>query len=112
MRPDEADEHVLQIAGHELAISSPGKVFFPERGETKLDLVRYYLAVASPLLRAVGGRPALMQRFPEGAGGGSFFQKRVPKNAPEWLETTIVTTRTGPRLAPSSSPTWPTSSGP
>jgi DNA ligase D len=95
VRPDEADEHVLEVAGHELSISSPGKVFFSERGETKLDLARYYLAVEGPLLRAVGGRPALMQRFPEGADGSSFFQKRVPKNAPEWLETTIVTTPNG-----------------
>src|SRR5262249_49803892 len=65
------------------------------RGETKLDLVRYYAAVAEPLLRAMGGRPVLMQRFPQGAGGSSFFQKRVPENAPEWLETTPV--RTGKR---------------
>src|SRR3712207_6859205 len=54
-----------------------------ERGETKLDLVRYYLAVETPLLRALGGRPVLLERYPEGAGGPSFFQKRVPKNRSE-----------------------------
>jgi DNA ligase D len=89
------EEHVLDVAGHELALTSPGKVFFSERGETKLDLVRYYLAVAEPLLSATGGRPTLMQRFPHGAEGSSFFQKRVPETAPEWLQTTIVSTPNG-----------------
>ena len=89
------DEYVLEIAGRGITVTSPAKVFFPERGETKLDLVRYYLAVAEPFLRAAGGRPTLMQRFPNGAQGSSFFQKRVPKDAPEWLETTIVTTPNG-----------------
>src|ERR671917_151387 len=87
--------HVLEIAGREVALSSPGKVFFGERGETKLDLVEYYLRVADPLLRTMGGRPVLMQRFPDGAGGPSFFQKRVPKNAPPWLQTTTVQTVNG-----------------
>ena len=90
-----ADEYVLDVAGRDLAITSPEKVFFSERGETKLDLLRYYLAVEEPLLRAVGGRPTLMQRFPHGAGGRSFFQKRVPDTAPEWLQTTIVSTPNG-----------------
>jgi DNA ligase D len=90
-----AGEHVLDVAGRELAVSNPDKVFFSERGEMKLDLVRYYLAVEEPLLRAAGGRPTLMQRFPNGAEGSSFFQKRVPENAPEWLETTIVSTPNG-----------------
>jgi DNA ligase D len=90
-----AEEHVLDVAGREITITSPGKVFFSERGETKLDVVRYYLAVAEPLMRAVGGRPTLMQRFPNGAEGSSFFQKRVPETAPEWLQTTIVSTPNG-----------------
>jgi DNA ligase D len=90
-----SDDVVLDVAGRELAITSPDKVFFSERGETKLDLVRYYLAVAEPLLAVVGGRPTLMQRFPHGAEGSSFFQKRVPDSAPEWLETTIVSTPNG-----------------
>ena len=79
------DARVLELAGREVRITSPGKVLFGERGETKLDLVRYYAAVAEPLMRAMGGRPVLMQRFPQGAGGPSFFQKRVPASAPEWL---------------------------
>src|SRR5438067_5259483 len=79
---------------HEL-ITHPDKVFFAERGETKGDLAEHYLRVAEPLLRAMGGRPVLLQRFPDGASGPSFFQKRVPKNAPEWLQTTIVSTPNG-----------------
>jgi DNA ligase D len=90
-----AEESVLDVAGRELTITSPGKVLFSERGDTKLDVVEYYLAVAEPFMRAAGGRPTLMQRFPHGAEGKSFFQKRVPDTAPDWLETTIVTTPNG-----------------
>jgi DNA ligase D len=86
---------MLDIAGRRITVTSPTKVFFPERGETKLDLVQYYLSVAEPLMRAAGGRPTLMQRFPQGAQGDSFFQKRVPESAPEWLQTTIVSTPNG-----------------
>jgi DNA ligase D len=76
-------------------ITHPDKVLFPERGETKADLAEHYLRVAGPLMRTMGGRPVLLQRFPEGAGGPSFFQKRVPKNAPDWLQTTTVSTPNG-----------------
>jgi DNA ligase D len=86
---------IVEAAGREMRITSPHKVFFPQRGETKLDLVRYYLAVEGPLMAAMRGRPTLMQRFPSGAGGQSFFQKRVPDNAPDWLETTVVRTVNG-----------------
>ena len=89
------DEDVLEIDGHEVPVSHPDKVFFAERGETKLDLVRFYQAVSEPLLAALGGRPVLLQRFPSGAGGSSFFQKRVPDTRPDWLETTIVSTPNG-----------------
>ena len=89
------DAEVLELAGREVRITSPGKVLFPERGETKLDLVRYYASIEEPLMRAMGGRPVLMQRFPHGATGSSFFQKRVPDNAPDWLQTTIVQTVNG-----------------
>ena len=85
----------VEASGREVPITTPGKVFFPERGETKLDLVRYYQAVEEPLLRAMGGRPVLLQRFPNGVSGSSFFQKRVPESRPEWLETTIVSTPNG-----------------
>lgn len=85
----------LEVDGHTLRITSPDKVFFPERGETKLDLVRYYQAVAQPLSRTMLGRPTLLQRFPDGAGGKSFFQKRVPNGAPDWLTTMVVSTPNG-----------------
>ena len=86
---------MVEVAGRSVPVTSPEKVFFSERGATKIDLVRYYLAVGEPLMRAVGGRPTLMQRFPSGAEGSSFFQKRVPESAPDWLETTIVSTPNG-----------------
>ena len=86
---------VVEAAGHEVPITNPGKVFFAEKKATKLDLVRYYQAVEEPLLRAMGDRPVLLQRFPNGAGGSSFFQKRVPDSRPDWLETTIVSTPNG-----------------
>jgi DNA ligase D len=90
-----ADETLVELDGREVRITSPGKVFFPERGETKLDLVRYYEAVREPLMATMGGRPVLLQRYPEGAGGSSFFQKRVPKDPPDWLQTTVVSTPNG-----------------
>jgi DNA ligase D len=76
-------------------ITHADKVLFPQRGETKGDLAHYYLRVAEPLMTAMGGRPVLLQRFPEGAGGPSFFQKRIPSSAPEWLQTTTVSTPNG-----------------
>jgi DNA ligase D len=85
----------LDVAGHELEISSPEKVYFPQHGQTKLDLIEYYLAIEAPLMRAIGGRPTLMQRFPNGVNGNSFFQKRVPENIPDWLDTTVVSTPNG-----------------
>jgi DNA ligase D len=88
-------EQVIAIDGHEVTITSPEKVFFSERGETKLDLVNFYVSISDKLMRATRGRPLLLQRFPDGAEGSSFFQKRVPKNAPEWLQTTTVSTVNG-----------------
>ncbi len=81
------DTEVLEIAGREVAISNPGKVFFPKTGHTKLDLVRYYLAVAEGAVRGVNGRPMALKRFVEGAGGEAFFQKRAPANTPDWVDT-------------------------
>lgn len=96
MAAKKGDVEVLEVDGHEVNISSPGKVMFPERGETKLDLARYYLAVREPLLAALGGRPVLLQRFPDGATGESFFQKRVaPTKAAPWITTTVVATPNG-----------------
>ncbi|MEV0050837.1 non-homologous end-joining DNA ligase [Saccharopolyspora shandongensis] len=85
----------VDVGGTEVSVSHPDKVFFSRRGETKLDLVRYYQAVAGPLLGTLQGRPLLLERYPDGAGGKSFFQKRVPKSAPPWLQTTVVATPNG-----------------
>jgi DNA ligase D len=76
-------------------ITHPDKVLFAERTETKGDLAEHYRLVAGPLLRTMGGRPVLLQRFPDGAAGPSFFQKRIPASAPEWLQTTTVSTPNG-----------------
>jgi DNA ligase D len=90
------DVEVLEVAGHPVRITSPHRVIFDERGHTKLDLARYYLAVAQPLMAAMGGRPVLLQRFPSGATGPSFFQKRVsPTKSDPWLTTTVVSTPNG-----------------
>jgi DNA ligase D len=90
-----SEEVTVDVGGREVRITSPHKVFFDARGDTKLDLVQYYVAVGEPFLAVAEGRPALMQRFPEGATGKSFFQKRVPAGAPPWLQTTMVTTPNG-----------------
>ncbi|TSD95364.1 ATP-dependent DNA ligase [Skermania sp. ID1734] len=89
------DAVTIASDGVEVAISNPDKEYFSARGETKLDLVRFYQSIEKPLLTALGGRPLLMERYPEGASGKSFFQKRVPKSAPDWLETTVVSTPNG-----------------
>jgi DNA ligase D-like protein (predicted polymerase) len=83
-----ADESVLlEVGGHQVAVSNPSKVFFPQLGLSKLDLVRYYLAVADGAVRGVRDRPMALKRFPNGAGGEFFFQKRAPSNLPEFVRT-------------------------
>ncbi len=80
-------KEILEVAGHEVAISNPGKVFFPQTGHTKLDLVRYYLSVADGAQRGVAGRPMVLKRFVNGAEGEAFFQKRAPESRPPWIDT-------------------------
>ena len=81
--------------GRTFAITSPNKVMFPERGETKLDLARYYLDVGEAIMRTLRDRPVLLERYPNGVRGQSFFQKRIPDTAPDWLATTTVQTING-----------------
>src|SRR2546421_1454568 len=81
------EQEVLRFDGREVVVTNPGKVFFEAIGATKLDLVRYYLAVADGALRGAGGRPMALKRFVNGAGGDFFFQKRAPENRPAGLET-------------------------
>ena len=80
-------KRILEIAGREVAISNPGKIYFPEAGITKAELVDYYLAVAPGALRGVRGRPMALKRFVDGAAGEFFFQKRAPEVRPGWVET-------------------------
>ena len=86
-----AEAETLSVAGREIAISNPGKVLFPEAGHTKLDLVRYYLAVGEGALRAAGGRPNVLVRYPNGVGAEFFYQKRAPASRPSWVD--VVTLR-------------------
>jgi bifunctional non-homologous end joining protein LigD len=78
---------VLEVAGREVPVSNPGKVYFPRAGLTKLELVQYYLAVADGALGGVRGRPMALKRFVNGAEGEPFFQKRAPEKRPDWIET-------------------------
>jgi DNA ligase D-like protein (predicted polymerase) len=85
------EREVLRVAGREVAISNPSKILFPRAGHSKLDLVRYYLAVADGALRGAGGRPNMMVRYPDGVGAEFFYQKRAPRARPGWIE--VVTLR-------------------
>src|SRR3954471_345979 len=88
-------KEVIEVTGREVTISNPDKVYFPERGYTKLDLVRYYLAVADGAVVGVRGRPMALKRIVEGAAGDFFFQKRAPDNRPDWLRTATLTFPSG-----------------
>jgi len=78
---------LVDVAGREVAITNPDKVFFPRAGYTKLDLARYYVAVAEGALRGIARRPIVLKRYVDGAEGETFFQKRAPEQHPEWIET-------------------------
>jgi bifunctional non-homologous end joining protein LigD len=80
-------KEILEVAGHEVAISNPGKVFFPRTGHSKLDLVRYYLSVADGAMAGIAGRPMVLKRFVNGAEREAFFQKRAPESRPPWIDT-------------------------
>ena len=85
----------ISVAGRAVTVTSPDKVFFKTRNDTKLDLVNYYLSVGDAVMRQMLDRPVLLQRFPNGAHGSNFFQKRIPDGAPDWLHTTTVQTPNG-----------------
>ncbi|HEX6084574.1 MAG TPA: DNA primase small subunit domain-containing protein, partial [Thermoanaerobaculia bacterium] len=78
---------IFEIAGHEVTITNPDKVFFPKAGYTKLDLVKYYAAVAEGAIRGVAGRPMALKRYVNGADEEPFFQKRAPEKRPDWIDT-------------------------
>ena len=85
----------LEIEGRTVKVTNPDKVFFPERGETKLDLVQYYLSVADGIVRALCERPTQLKRHPDGVDGEAIYQKRVPEKRPDWIETATVTFPSG-----------------
>jgi bifunctional non-homologous end joining protein LigD len=89
------EQEILTIGDREVTITNPGKVFFVETGATKMDLVRYYLAVAPGALTGAGGRPMALKRFVNGAAGEAFFQKRAPDNRPAWLRTVTLSFPSG-----------------
>jgi len=80
----------LEVAGREVVITNPDKVFFPQAGHTKLALAKYYAAVAGGALRGIAGRPIVLKRYVDGAEGDPFFQKRAPAQHPDWIETVEV----------------------
>ncbi len=86
---------VLEVAGREVTVTNPGKVYFPEAGITKLDVVRYYIAVAEGALRGAGGRPNVLVRYANGIHGEFFYQKRAPDSRPEWIEVVALSFPSG-----------------
>ena len=95
MAAKKGEHAVVEVSGHELRVSSPGKLFFPQAGLTKLDLVNYYIECEEATVRHLRDRPTVMKRWVDGVEGKPFFQKRVPDTAPEWLQTATVTFPSG-----------------
>jgi DNA ligase D-like protein (predicted polymerase) len=89
------DQEVLDVGGHEVIVTHPRKIYFPGTGYTKLDLVRYYVAVAEGALRGVRSRPMVLKRYVNGADAPPFFQKRAPKKIPSYLKTVTLSFPSG-----------------
>jgi bifunctional non-homologous end joining protein LigD len=90
MAPASSERLTIEVAGREVAVSNPGKVYFPEGGITKLDVVKYYLSVAEGALRGAGGRPNVLVRYADGIHGEFFYQKRAPGARPPWVEVAAL----------------------
>ncbi|KOT99769.1 ATP-dependent DNA ligase [Streptomyces sp. NRRL F-5755] len=101
-----AESLELSAGGRTVRVSHPDKVYFPRRGFTKADVVRYYLSVGDGILRALKDRPTTLERYPDGVEGESFFQKRAPKNLPDWIPTGRIAFPSG-RYADEICPTEP-----
>jgi bifunctional non-homologous end joining protein LigD len=84
------EQEILTVDGHQVTVSNPSKVLFPQAGHTKLDVVRYYLAVADGALRGAGHRPNVLVRYPNGIDGEFFYQKRAPQSRPAWLDAVTL----------------------
>src|SRR5437870_8430306 len=89
------EQELIAIAGREIVLSNPGKVLFPKAGYTKLDLAQYYLSVADGALRAAGGRPNVLVRYPNGIDGEYFYQKRAPSSRPPWIDVVALKSPSG-----------------
>ncbi|WP_189109745.1 non-homologous end-joining DNA ligase [Streptomyces camponoticapitis] len=96
----------LEVGGRAVRLSSPDKIYFPDRGFTKLDVAQYYIAVGEGITRALRNRPTTLQRYIEGITGESFYQKRAPKNLPDWIPTARIAFPSG-RTADEICPTEP-----
>ena len=90
-----AAREILNVAGQEVSISNPNKVLFPQAGYTKLDVVRYYVAVADGALCGAGGRPNVLVRYPNGIDGEYFYQKRAPHSRPPWIDVVSLSFPSG-----------------
>ena len=90
-----AERELIVVGTREVSITNPHKVLFPQVGLTKIDLARYYLAVADGALRGAGGRPNVLVRYPNGAGEEFFFQKRAPASRPDWIEVVTLSFPSG-----------------
>src|SRR6187399_1320876 len=88
--PGKTPQEIVVAGGREVTVTNPAKVLFPDAGYTKLDLVRYYVAVADGALRAAGGRPNVLVRYPNGIGEEFFYQKRAPESRPNWIEVVAL----------------------
>ena len=80
----------LDVGGRTVRISNPDRVYFSSRGETKLDLARYYVSVGDGIVRALRERPCMLHRFPDGVDGQKVHQKRLPRGAPDWIQTVNI----------------------
>src|SRR5262245_44772746 len=90
MASKKEERTLVRVADRDVSITNPSKVFFPEAGITKLDVVRYYLAVAEGALRHAGGRPNVLVRYANGIHGEFFYQKRAPASRPDWVEVVAL----------------------
>src|SRR4030088_1503253 len=93
--PKHGDPIEYQVGERTVRVSSPDKVYFPERGITKRQVVEYYIAVGEPLLRAIGERPTTLKRYVDGVTSEPFYAKRVPKGAPAWVDKVEITFPSG-----------------
>ena len=93
--PKHGDPVEYEVGGRTVRVTSPDKLYFPQRGITKRQVVEHYITVGGPLLRAIGERPTTLKRYVDGVEGDWFYAKRVPKGAPSWVSTAEITFPSG-----------------